>query len=499
MSFSSHRATLQRRPASVRSARPSRWPVLLLVICLALVVSCESGTETADGGRTPGTDAEARSTLKEILSRQRLRVITRNNSHCYYSYRDQEMGFEYDLVKAFADHLGVRLEIIIAEKWEKMIPDLLSGAGDMIAASMTITPSRSRQVLFSNGYMNIVQHLMVHRGSPSLKTLKDLTGQAIHVRRGTSYEERLVNLKQAQPELNYEIILHEDVPTEELIRRVSEKEIAVTVADSNIAMLNRRYYHNAIMAGTVSKTEKLGWAVQPEARQLLMRINLFLDQIQQDGTYADIYNRYYANVEQFDFVDLRKFHRRLRSHLPNYEALIKEASEKHGFDWRLVAAQMYQESHFNPKAKSHAGAHGLMQLTTRTAESFGVTNVTDAEQNIFAGVNHLRNLIDYFDIQNDTDRLKIALAAYNIGQGHVRDAQKLAVQLRMDPQKWASVKKTLPLLRYRQYYSNAAYGYCRGTEPVQYVRQIMIYYDILKRQAIEYHKDMLEASVDASS
>lgn len=492
MSFFTHETTLKRRSTDFRASCPVRGAVLLIILSLVLLVSCQSDVETVE------PSPEAASTLDAILRSQRLRVITRNNSHCYYSYREQEMGFEYDLVKAFADHLGVQLEIIIAGKWEKMIPDLLSGAGDMIAASMTITPKRSRQVLFSDGYMNIVQHLMVHRSKPSLKTLKDLSGQSIHVRKGTSYEERLENLKRTQPELNYEIILHEDVPTEELIRRVSENEIDITIADSNIAMLNRRYYPNAIMTGTVNKAEKLGWAVHPAARKLMMRINLFFDQIQQNGTYAEIYNRYYANVEQFDFVDLRKFHRRLRSHLPNYEILIKEAAEKFGFDWRLVAAQIYQESHFNPKARSHAGAHGLMQLTKRTAESFGVTDITDVEQNIFAGVNHLRNLIDYFDIENDTDRLKISLAAYNIGQGHVRDAQKLAVQLRMDPQKWASIKKTLSLLRYRQYYQNAAYGYCRGTEPVQYVRQIMIYYDILKRQAIEYHKDMMEASIKTS-
>jgi membrane-bound lytic murein transglycosylase F len=204
-------------------------------------------------------------------------------------------------------------------------------------------------------------------------------------------------------------------------------------------------------------------------------------------------------VEQFDFVDLRKFHRQLRSRLPMYQSHVMAASEKHDFDWRLIAAQMYQESHFNPNARSHAGAYGLMQLTKRTARSFGVTDITNPKKNIFAGVNHLKNLFNYFDIDNDSDRLKISLAAYNTGQGHVRDAQKLAVQLRRDPEKWDSIKKTLPLLRYRQYFQNATYGYCRGTEPVKYVRQIMIYYDILKRQAIEYHKDMRDASLPDSS
>jgi membrane-bound lytic murein transglycosylase F len=164
------------------------------------------------------------------------------------------------------------------------------------------------------------------------------------------------------------------------------------------------------------------------------------------------------------------------------------ASRDFNLDWRLIAAQMYQESHFRRYARSHAGAYGLMQLTKRTANSFGVTDITDPEQNIYAGVKHLRNLFDYVDIENESDRLSIALAAYNIGQGHLRDAQKLAIDLRMDPQKWSSLEIALPLLRYRRYYNNATYGYCRGTEPVTYVKQIRIYYDILKRQAIAYER-----------
>jgi membrane-bound lytic murein transglycosylase F len=405
------------------------------------------------------------------------------------------MGFEYDLFKAFAAHLGVDLNIIIAQKWERMIPDLMNGTGDLIAASMTITPSRRRQVAFSNGYMNIKQHIIVHRDNASVKKLADLSGQTIHVRKGTSYQERLEQLKEDHPELRFNTVLHEDISTEELIRQVSEKEIDITIADKNIAMLNRRYYPNAIMAGAISETEALGWAVHPASKNLMSQINLFMEKIKQNGEFSEIYNRYYANIEQFDFVDLRKFHRQLKSRLPLYQSLIMTASELHDFDWRLIAAQMYQESHFKPKARSHAGAYGLMQLTRRTADSFGVADIFDPEQNIFAGVNHLKNLFNYFDIGNDADRLKISLAAYNVGQGHLRDAQKLAVQLRLDPERWDSIEKTLPLLQYRRYYQNATYGYCRGAEPVNYVRQILLYYDILKRQAIEYHKDMPAASL----
>ncbi|MBC8392567.1 MAG: transglycosylase SLT domain-containing protein, partial [Deltaproteobacteria bacterium] len=204
-----------------------------------------------------------------------------------------------------------------------------------------------------------------------------------------------------------------------------------------------------------------------------------------------IYSRYFKDIDIFDYVDLRTYHRRIKTRLPRYKEVIKEVAERYGFDWRLIAAQIYQESHFNPAAKSHAGAAGLMQLTRKTAESLGVKKIFNPTENIIAGVNHLKNLYDHYDKAKGWERLYIALAAYNIGQGHVWDARRLAEKLNFDPNKWSSLVKTLPMLRYRKYNKNAKYGYCRGTEPVNYVKQILIYYDILKRQGIEYRIEQM--------
>ena len=185
----------------------------------------------------------------------------------------------------------------------------------------------------------------------------------------------------------------------------------------------------------------------------------------------------------------RAFHRRLKTRLPRYRTDIREAAQKHGFDWRMIAAQMYQESHFNPAARSHSNAYGLMQLTRSTAKSLGVQKILNSKQNIHAGVQHLRNMYDLFDKAVGSDRLFMTFAAYNIGQGHIQDARKLARQMNLDPDKWASLTKTLPLLSYQKYYQKAEYGYCRGTESIDYVKQIMIYYDILRHQGIEYRTD----------
>ncbi|MDF1593671.1 MAG: membrane-bound lytic murein transglycosylase MltF [Desulfobacterales bacterium] len=436
-----------------------------------------------------GCDAPSNhATLESILSKGEITVITRNNSHCYYLYRDQAMGFEYDLAKAFADFLGVTLEVKIAEKWEGMIPSLKNGTGAFIAASFTKTPRRQQQVAFSRGYLTIQQHIIVHRKNQNIKNIADLVGKTIHVRRGTSYQERLEQLIAEGYDLTVE--LHDDIPTEELIQQVEEEKIEVTIADSNIAFRNRRYYPKIIVSGAISPEEHLGWAVHPGSTRLQKKINSFFKEIKKNGAFQKIYNRYYADVDDFDFVDLRAFHRRLKSRLPRYRPTIKEAAQIHGFDWRMIAAQMYQESHFDPMARSHSGAYSLMQLTRSTAKSLGVVNILNSRQNIHAGVQHLRNMYDLFDKIVGSDRLFMALAAYNIGQGHIQDARKLARQMKLDPDKWASLAKTLPLLSYRKYYQKAEYGYCRGTEPIEYVRQIMIYYDILRHQGIEYRTDL---------
>ena len=419
-----------------------------------------------------------------IIERGRITVITRNNAHCYHIYRGEAMGFEYDLARAFADYLGVELAVHTSARWETMLPELRRGDGDFVAASLTITDARREAVAFSSAYMPIQQHIIVHRSNDTIARSADLAGKTVHVRAGTSYVDRLTELREAGIDL--EIAAHPDLPTEDLIRMVAEAEIEVTVADSNIAMLNRRYYPQAVMAGPISEKQHLGWAVSPRAHTLLSKMNQFLDHCRETGRFAEIYNRYYAEVEIFDYTDLSAFHERIDIRLPQYLPAIRQAAQKHGFDWRWIAAQIYQESHFDPRARSPAGARGLMQLTGRTGRAMGVKDPYHPVQSIRGGVRYLKQLYDFYDKARGRDRLFIALAAYNVGQGHILDARNLARDRGLDPDQWESLAETLPLLSRRQYYANAEYGYCRGTEPVRYVRQITVYYDILRRRDLEY-------------
>jgi len=423
-------------------------------------------------------------TAKRVRQHGEIVVLTSNNAHCYYSYRDEPMGFEYELARRFADELGVDL-VVRTPDWKDKIQGLKDGEGDFIAANLTIPTARKAGIDDCVPYLKIRQHVILHQGNREIKRVADLAGRKVHIRRDSSGHHRLEELKKEGIAL--EIVLNDDVSTEELLSRVAAGKIAVTVADSNVARLNRRYYPDLQMAFPLSEPESIAWAVRRGDRWLKKRINDFFHKIQADGTFDRLYNRYYSNVEVFDYVDLKVYHKRLETRLPEYQSLIQEEAEKYGFDWRLITALIYQESHFSPRAKSPTGARGLMQLTQRTAQAMGVKNRLDPGQSLRGGVRYLHTLYRRLeDVESDRDRILLAMAGYNVGYGHVRDAQEIARRKGLDPTRWASVKKTLPLLQQRRYFLKSQHGYCRGSAPVQYIDRILTYYDILRRRDIEY-------------
>ncbi len=418
--------------------------------------------------------------LKEIQKRGTIRMITANMATTYYIYRDAPMGFEYDLAKAFADHLGVALEVIVPD-WDTMFEQLDAGQGDFIAAGITITESRDRIVLFSDPYMSVQQKFIHHKLKFNIKNIGELAGRTVHVRKGTSYQERLEEIKALG--IDVHIQLHDDVATEELIKMVAKKQIKYTIADSNIVLLNRRYYPDIKIGLAIQEKEYLAWAVKKKNKALRDRINEFLEMAEETGLLGKLYEKYYGNVEIFDYFDLKKFHERIKTRLPQYKPIIKTESKKYGFDWRLIAAVVYQESHFNARAQSETGVRGLMQVTQTTAKQMGIENRLNPKQSVKAGVKFLNMMLKRFDdISDPQQKKRFALAAYNVGYGHVRDAQQLAGQKGMDINKWTSLKKTLPLLSKQEYYTQTRHGYARGQEPVHYVERIFTYYDILRQK-----------------
>ena len=419
-----------------------------------------------------------RDELEAIKDRGTLRVLIRNNATCYYEGPQGFAGFEYDLVKSFADHLGVKVKCVVTDSFNEMIPALLRGEGDIIAAGFTVTENRMRKVAFGPPYMEVQQQVVGRRGGPSPSDIEELIGQPLWVNAGTSYEERLKELKSQYPGLSWLPV--SGYETEELLEMVWRGIIPLTIADSNIVAVNRRYYPQLKIDFAIQEAEQLAWAVHPQHNHLLAAVENWFGQPSTSALLLKLKQHYYGHLKVFDYVDLVKYHRRLRHRLPRYENYFRAAAEKNGLDWRLVAAQSYQESHWDPQAVSFTGVRGIMMLTQDTASSLGVESRLDPRQSIEGGARYLALMHERMgNSVPEPDRTYLALAAYNIGWGHLEDARALAKQMDKDPDSWQDVGSTLPLLRQKKYYRSLPHGYARGTEPVRYVNRIKTYYRIL--------------------
>lgn len=439
---------------------------LLLVFAVYLIHHKEFGEELT--------------TVERIEKTGVLRLITNKSNNSYHYYNGKPTGFEYDLAKAFADYLNVDLDII-TPGWNNMFAYLDQGKGDFIAAGLAITNERLEQVNFALPYMTIQQHVIHHKLVFGPKNIEDLTFRTLHIRRGTSYHSRLKDIKNSGINLSY--VLYDNIPTEEFIRQVHERDIKFTVADNHIAYLNQRYYPDIRIGIPIQEKESIAWAVRKNDFEMLEQINKFFLHANEAGLLKKLTQKYYGRTKSSDPFDLKKFHQRVKTRLPKYKKIIIEESIKYGLDWKLVAAVVYQESHFNPNATSFTNVKGLMQVTRSTAQEMGIKNRLKPDQNIRAGIGYLDKMIKKFKhIEDGYERTLFGLASYNVGHGHVKDAMILAKQQGLDPNRWQSLKITLPLLSKSKYYKKTKHGYARGWEPVQYVERILTYYDILKKK-----------------
>ncbi|OQY52524.1 MAG: lytic transglycosylase F [Desulfobacteraceae bacterium 4572_89] len=421
-------------------------------------------------------------TVERIHQTGKLRLITSNSINTYYYYDKKPTGFEYDLAMEFARYLNVDLDIV-TPGWNNMFAYLEQGKGDFIASGLTITKKRLDDATFSIPYMTIQQRIIHHNLVFGPKSIDDLMFRTFHIRRGTSYHSRLEKIKASGIDFNY--ILHDNIPTEDLIAMVNNREIKFTIADSNIALLSQRYYPDIRIGIPIQEKESLAWAVRKNDTDMLTEINRFFLYATENGILKDITDKYYENTQDFDVYELKKFHERIQDRLPKYIKIIQEESKKYNFDWRLVAAIVYQESHFNPNAKSVTNVRGLMQVTDAAAREMGITDRLNPEQSIRAGIKYLDKMYQKFDhIQDNYQRMLFALASYNIGYGHVMDALRIAEKKGLDMDTWQTLKTTLPLLSKSKYYQITKHGYARGWEPVQYIERILTYFDILKQKTI---------------
>ena len=427
-----------------------------------------------------GACVEKPSTLERIKEDGVLRVITRNSPATYFQDRNGETGFEYELVKRFAEDLGVELQIETADNLDDLFSQLGQPNGPVLAAAgLVSSEQRKHQARFSHPYLEVTPQVIYRNGKTRPTNAAGLVGKRILVLKGSSHAEQLAELKKQYPGLEYEE--SDQVEVVDLLRMVDEGQVDLTLVDSNELAMNQVYFPNVRVAFDLGDARDQRWAVAAgEDTSLLNEINAFLDKVEKNGTLQRLKDRYYGHVDVLGYVGAYTFAQHLQERLPRFEKHFRTYAKQEQVDWRLLAAIGYQESLWQPEVTSKTGVRGLMMLTQRTAQAMGVSNRLDPVQSIRGGAKYFMHVKEQLDDSiKEPDRTWFALAAYNVGGGHLDDARKLAEREGLNPNKWLDVKKMLPRLSQKKWYSKTKYGYARGGEPVHFVANIRRYYDIL--------------------
>ncbi len=460
------------------------WP--LLIFMLMLLPGCKSSDQASE---LPSIDQNK----KEIV------FVTHNGPTTYYlNNENQPTGIEYDLAKLFVKEYypGYEMRFTLVNSISDVIPALLKNKAHIAAANLTVTHLREHLVLFSPAYQEIQQQLIFNNEiNKKPSQLTDIKDRIIAVPEGTSYAEKLAELQKKYPTLHW----HDRKQTnaESLLEEVADGVLDYTVADSHIAALMQNYYPNLEAAFPISASDRIAWAMSKNASpELVSNVNAFFRKIKKDGSLRNLLDRYYGHNDRLNTLDVTTFLKRVTTLLPKYINLFKQAQDLTGLDWRLLAAVSYRESHWDTYNTSPTNVRGLMMLTEATADRMGVTDRLDPKQSIPAGAKYILKLKESVPERiPEPDRTYMALAAYNIGYAHVEDARVLAKRLKLNPDSWADVKKTLVLLKNPEYYTTLKYGYASGGAPVIFVESVRSYQRILEKFQPEHNSDLYKLRI----
>lgn len=468
------------------------WTIVLLLMVIAVMLFAEHSArkDLPDPEPEPAVAFD----LRDILARDTLRAITGNNSISYFLHKGRPMGYEYELLRSYADYLDVHLQIVVARDQEDFFRLLHEGAGDIVADNLTVTRDRQQDVAFTDHH-NTVRQVLVQRLPDRWWTLTrdqlerqlirnpiDLIGKPVYVIRNSSHDMRLRNLSNeigGDIDIRY---LPGALSSEELIQQVANGRIDYTVTDNHLALINAGMYKNLDVHTNISFPQRIAWAVRHNAPDLLQSINDWMAEMRRSGDYAVIYNKYFKATRSFTPRPEEDYLSASGGVISPWDDLIKQYASELGWDWRLLAAQIYKESRFDPSAQSWAGARGLMQIVPETAERFGdSTRMDDPAYNIYLGVRYLKWLKEFWSesISDSTQLTRFVLASYNVGEGHVLDARRLADKYGKDSNKWDNhVDSFLVRKAYPAYYRDEVVynGYCRGSETYRYVKDILQIY-----------------------
>jgi membrane-bound lytic murein transglycosylase F len=473
--------------------------ILTFLTCI-LLFACNNKTNSNKTKQTvlKNTDSQTfkKRSLKEIKESGVLRASTTYSATSYFLYKGVAMGFEYELLERFAKHLGVELEIIIANDINNLIPNLKNGKVDLIAHGLTMTNHRKKEISFSE-YIYLTKQVLVQKKPNNWNTMKwstlksslihdpiDLLNDTVSVRMQTSYKERLENLSEELGGVIHINPIHGELTTDEIIKMVAEGKLKYTVSDDNIAKIMSSYYPILDISVPISLSQRVAWATRIESTELLGSLNQWIKKMKKEIDYYVIYNKHFKNKKDFKKRIKSDFYSINSNRISKYDSLIKSKAAKINWDWRLVASMIYQESRFNPNAKSWVGAIGLMQIMPATAKELGIVNSNDPRQNIEGGIKYLNILFNKFSsVKDTTQRQKLTMASYNCGYYHILDARNLAEKRGLDKNKWDNNVENMILdLSHKKHFTDPIinYGYVRGIEPYNYVSQIFKRYNHYK-------------------
>ena len=426
---------------------------------------------------TSGSDNP--STLEQAQRRGSVTLLTRNGASSYFIGPDGAMGPEYDLAAAFAEYLGLDLEVTVADEFAGLGTLLQRRQGELIGANLTRTPDRERRFNFGPDYAETSTVVVYRRGKPRPGDISDLLGKRVAVIAGSSYETQLEKARETLPDLQWSA--RNDVGIEDLLIAIAEGELDATLVDSNIFKINQRFYPRMQAGFTMPGSQAHAWAFLPgDDDSLVQKARSFLRLTRENGQLALLQNRYEESNNELDRVGMFQFMKQVRDRLPPLMPVFQEIAEAYGLDWRLLAAIGYQESHWDPGAASRTGVRGIMMLTQRTATQLGIVDRLDPVQSIEGGARYFRRMHKRIPKRiAEPDRTWMALAAYNMGWGHLEDARVLTQKQGGDPDRWHEVTERLLLLSQEKWYRQTRHGYARGYEARQYVENIRSYYDTL--------------------
>jgi membrane-bound lytic murein transglycosylase F len=408
-------------------------------------------------------------------------------------------GFDHDLLTRFARERGVPLNVTFADGAASLLKKIGSGeaqlgAGGLFrAASVGEDAGGSPTLAWSTGYHAVEPVLIYNVDGYRPRRWDDLDQATVAYPAHTGMDTQLATVRLSHPEVHWQPV--DVVSADSLIAQVADGTMNYAVVASSDAAVARNIYLDFDVAFPAGPRREFAWAVAPGYPELRAALDAFFAKVRRDGTLARLAERYFADTGHVERIDAGIFRDRIRKALPDWRKTFIEAQAKSGIEWRLLAAIAYQESQWDPDATSETGVRGLMQLTEDTARSLGVADRLDPKSAAIGAARYLAGLERKLPARiAEPDRTWLALAAFNIGIGHLEDARVLAQRQKLNPDLWSDVRKVLPLLAEPEYYITLKNGYARGGMPVAFVGRVRGYYDILLRTEPAGHP-RLEASL----